>query len=351
MEDHVYRKARLGNRGSLNVRIGIRGRHLYDRHGYADHGLDSLTTRSHFVLMPVETLGEAWSLSWRLHMRCLDDGQRGLKHGRACDFRSELDLQTLVCTRGRGFPLALLASRLKCPRCGCAQVAVLFDPPTNALAAPDSHARKRRPRQPEKDTRVSFARWGTGLGARRLATRHNKNVRDRGNVPLFDNYFPAVDRARAVPAQPTAAASIARSGADRTIVPPPASLATPAVWSLARKLARTFARALHRDDPPTAVTAAAAACIVGTNEGRVMAKARKRAAGSIVAYGRRPRAGEILCHNPVVPATPTTRRGTSGFRWFSALPGPQWVECPCGWRPEWGTHYASADFVKTLTVD
>jgi hypothetical protein len=67
-------------------------------------------------------------------MRCLDNGMEGYKHKRECGYRAELDLKTLVCTRGRAFPLALLASRLKCPRCGCPQVAVLFDPPTNVGA-------------------------------------------------------------------------------------------------------------------------------------------------------------------------------------------------------------------------
>ena len=84
--------------------------------------------------MSFETLGDAWSLSWRLGMQCLDDGKRGLTHGRACDFKTDLDVPTLVCTMGRGFPLAQLASRLRCPRCGCAQVVVLFDPPTNTNA-------------------------------------------------------------------------------------------------------------------------------------------------------------------------------------------------------------------------
>ena len=56
--------------------------------------------------MPVETLGEAWNFSWRLHMRCLDDGREGLKHERECGYRTELDMQTLVCTRGRDFPLS-----------------------------------------------------------------------------------------------------------------------------------------------------------------------------------------------------------------------------------------------------
>jgi hypothetical protein len=80
--------------------------------------------------MPIETLGEALSLSWRVHMRCLDDGREGLKHKRECGFRRQLDLETLVCTRGRDFPIGRLAQRLRCPRCGCRQVSVMFGPPT-----------------------------------------------------------------------------------------------------------------------------------------------------------------------------------------------------------------------------
>ena len=38
-------------------------------------------------------------------MRCLDDGREGLKHKRRCGYRKELDVMTLVCTRGRDFPL------------------------------------------------------------------------------------------------------------------------------------------------------------------------------------------------------------------------------------------------------
>ena len=70
-------------------------------------------------------------------MRCLDDGREGLKHKRRCDFRCQLDLQTLVCTRGRDFPLARIAERLRCPRCGCRRIAVMFGPPSNygALSA------------------------------------------------------------------------------------------------------------------------------------------------------------------------------------------------------------------------
>jgi hypothetical protein len=79
----------------------------------------------------VETLGEAWSLSWQVHMRCLEDGRDGMKHRKPCGYRKYLDLETLVCTRGRDFPIARIAERLRCPRCGCREVSVMFNPPTN----------------------------------------------------------------------------------------------------------------------------------------------------------------------------------------------------------------------------
>jgi hypothetical protein len=53
-------------------------------------------------------------LSWTVHIRCLFDGKQGLKNGRDCNFRCQLDLETLVCTRGRAFPLRRLAERLRC---------------------------------------------------------------------------------------------------------------------------------------------------------------------------------------------------------------------------------------------
>jgi hypothetical protein len=40
-----------------------------------------------------------------------------------------LDLETLVCTRGRDFPIAHIADRLRCTRCGCRRVGVMFGPP------------------------------------------------------------------------------------------------------------------------------------------------------------------------------------------------------------------------------
>ena len=51
--------------------------------------------------MGIETIGEAWNFSWEIHVRCPDDGREGLKHKRQCGYRKYLDLETLVCTRGR----------------------------------------------------------------------------------------------------------------------------------------------------------------------------------------------------------------------------------------------------------
>ena len=82
--------------------------------------------------MGIETLGDAWNHGWQLRMRCLDDGREGLKHRRRCDYRADLDMQTLVCTRGRDFPLAQISERLRCPRCGCRRIAVMFGPPSNS---------------------------------------------------------------------------------------------------------------------------------------------------------------------------------------------------------------------------
>ena len=86
--------------------------------------------------MAVETIGEAYSLGWRVTVRCVrgsddDDGPRS-RSSRECANRKELDMETLVWTRGRGFPLSRLESRLRCPRCGSRNVVVLYQPPSSA---------------------------------------------------------------------------------------------------------------------------------------------------------------------------------------------------------------------------
>jgi hypothetical protein len=82
----------------------------------------------------IETLGEAYRLGWRLTARCVWSAPgRKTKPGRAqiqCDTVDELDMKTVVWTRGERFPLSELASRLKCPVCGSRRVAVMFRTPS-----------------------------------------------------------------------------------------------------------------------------------------------------------------------------------------------------------------------------
>ena len=56
--------------------------------------------------MAVESIGEAYSLGWRVMVRCAHGPRDGMKQIRECVHGAELDLQTLVWTRGRDFPLA-----------------------------------------------------------------------------------------------------------------------------------------------------------------------------------------------------------------------------------------------------
>lgn len=94
-----------------------------------------LTLCSLFVLLPqmaIETIGQALIFSWRVTVRCAWGNRDGMKTVRRCTYGEELDLKTLVWTRGSDFPLARLESRLKCPRCGSRRVRLAFSvPPTD----------------------------------------------------------------------------------------------------------------------------------------------------------------------------------------------------------------------------
>jgi hypothetical protein len=106
---------------------GLACRALTDLHSR----LDNAAQCSFFVLMEVETLGMARSLGWRVHMRCAQGYREGTKSMRRRIYRKQLDLDTLVCTRGPNFPLSRLESRLMCPACGSRSITVVFEPPTN----------------------------------------------------------------------------------------------------------------------------------------------------------------------------------------------------------------------------
>ena len=74
--------------------------------------------------------------------------------------------------------------------------------------------------------------------------------------------------------------------------------------------------------------------------------AKKAKPGDIAGYKRRPRKGEILCHNTVVH-TRDMESGLNGFRYFVVrTPAEGWEVCPCGWRPDLGVHYAVAEHVN-----
>jgi hypothetical protein len=77
----------------------------------------------------VETIGEAWQLGWGITARCAFGKRDGMKSIRACVYSYDLDLKTLVWTRGAPFPISDLATRLKCPRCGSRQVALIYHLP------------------------------------------------------------------------------------------------------------------------------------------------------------------------------------------------------------------------------
>ena len=106
-------------------------------------GVDSPRDLFSFCSMSVETLGEAWRLGWRVTARCAFGNRDGMKSIRQCIYRSELDMKTLVWTRGPNFPLSRLESRLMCPECGSRRVSLLFDVPKLPVAARVKRATER----------------------------------------------------------------------------------------------------------------------------------------------------------------------------------------------------------------
>jgi len=87
--------------------------------------------------MGVGTLGGAKTQGRRVTVRCSygrSEGPRS-QSSRECNYRKELDMETLVWTLGRALPLSRLESRLRCPRCGSRHVVVL-DQPLRSAAGP-----------------------------------------------------------------------------------------------------------------------------------------------------------------------------------------------------------------------
>jgi len=81
----------------------------------------------------ITTLGEAFDAKWTIRMRCQRGNQRGIVKIDACRFETDLCLKSLVATRGRAFPIARIADRIRCPNCGDMGVEVAFDVPGSPL--------------------------------------------------------------------------------------------------------------------------------------------------------------------------------------------------------------------------
>ena len=81
--------------------------------------------------MAVEALGEALSLWLRVNAKCSAGRGEAMKRGRECVYRAELNMETLVGTRGRAsrFQSLLHACAVRCA------VPARSGPAENALSA------------------------------------------------------------------------------------------------------------------------------------------------------------------------------------------------------------------------
>jgi hypothetical protein len=81
----------------------------------------------------IETLERARNTGVHITTRCAWGRREGMKSIPECKRSIELDLDTLIWTRGGVFPISMLEGRLKCPACGSRKVVLLFDLPTSPL--------------------------------------------------------------------------------------------------------------------------------------------------------------------------------------------------------------------------
>jgi predicted RNA-binding Zn-ribbon protein involved in translation (DUF1610 family) len=82
--------------------------------------------------MGVQTLGDAWKLGWRIRVQCLLVGIKPKSRDREvvwCNTTTELDMKTLVWTRGHNMPLPTLKGLFRCPNCGNRKISVVYDVP------------------------------------------------------------------------------------------------------------------------------------------------------------------------------------------------------------------------------
>jgi len=63
----------------------------------------------------IATIGDAYDRGWKLRIYCRFGNRDGVKSIRECKAHVEIDLATLVWTRGREFPVARLDTHMKVP--------------------------------------------------------------------------------------------------------------------------------------------------------------------------------------------------------------------------------------------
>ncbi|WP_291209048.1 hypothetical protein [Hyphomonas sp.] len=82
----------------------------------------------------IETLGQLWQEGWRISAKCPDRRRDGLKTRRhQCGWKAELDLRTLLVTRGPGFPLDRLSAVVMCPRCKRRDIVLSYSAPAEPV--------------------------------------------------------------------------------------------------------------------------------------------------------------------------------------------------------------------------
>jgi Zn finger protein HypA/HybF involved in hydrogenase expression len=84
--------------------------------------------------MAIETLGQALAAGWKIKARCAHGRRDGLKSIRECGYRFDLDVETLVWTRGSNIELSMLSERMMCPKCKSRRVSLIYDVPANPNA-------------------------------------------------------------------------------------------------------------------------------------------------------------------------------------------------------------------------
>src|SRR3984885_13671894 len=140
-----------------------------------------------FCSVSVETLEHAYAAQWRILVRCNGRGRidgPSSRSSRECTYRAELDMESLVWTRGRNFPLNRLAERLRCPRCGSPYVRGLFQPPLKPAA------KRGGARSPLRPVDLAFTTNGWRQGVLGLQPHVGAAHAVRGAEPLFSRPSP-----------------------------------------------------------------------------------------------------------------------------------------------------------------